>query len=162
MLWETTAQAEIPGMPMKLPAYTAKYCSKEEWTKPPDTSKDASQNCRHTSFEQTPAKVTWTMTCDNPPMTGDGEINFNGTDAYTGFVKMDAEQMSMQINLTGKKIGSATPGMKGTRTFTNMKVRVPSQNLKRASESRFVPYRPLLQSSPIGKTTGIRKERNGP
>jgi len=106
VLWETTAQAEIPGMPMKLPAYTAKYCTKEEWTKPPDTSKDASQNCRHTSFEQTPAKVTWTMTCDNPPMTGNGEINFNGTDAYTGFVTMDAEQVTMQINLTGKKIGT--------------------------------------------------------
>ena len=106
VLWETTAQAEIPGMPMKLPAYTAKYCSKEEWTKPPDTSKDASQNCRHTSFEHTPEKVTWTMTCDNPPMTGNGEINFNGTDAYTGFVKMNAEQMSMQVNLTGKKIGT--------------------------------------------------------
>ena len=106
VLWETTAVAEIPGVPMKLPAYTAKYCSKEEWTKPPDTSKDASKNCRHTSFEQTPAKITWTMTCDNPPMTGNGEINFDGTDAYTGFVKMDAEQMSMQINLTGKKIGT--------------------------------------------------------
>ncbi len=106
VLWETTAQAEIPGMPMKLPAYTAKYCSKEEWTKPPDTSKDGSDNCRHTSFEQTPTKVTWTMTCDNPPMTGNGEINFDGTDAYTGFVKLDAEQMSMQINLTGKKIGT--------------------------------------------------------
>lgn len=106
VLWETTAQAEIPGMPMKLPAYTAKYCSKEEWTKPPDTSKDASQNCRHTSFEQTPAKVTWTMTCDNPPMTGNGEINFDGTDAYTGFVNLDAEQVTMQINLTGKKIGT--------------------------------------------------------
>ena len=106
VLWETTAQAEIPGMPMKMPAYAAKYCAKEEWTKPPDTSKDASQNCRHTSFEQTPAKITWTMTCDNPPMTGNGEVNFNGTDAYTGFVKMDAEQMSLQINLTGKKIGT--------------------------------------------------------
>jgi hypothetical protein len=106
VLWETTAVAEIPGVPMKLPAYTAKYCSKEEWTKPPDTSKDASKNCRHTSLEQTPAKITWTMTCDNPPMTGNGEINFDGTDAYTGFVKLDAEQMSMQINLTGKKIGT--------------------------------------------------------
>jgi hypothetical protein len=106
VLWETTAVAEIPGVPMNLPAYTAKYCSKEEWTKPPDTSKDASKNCRHTSLEQTPAKITWTMTCDNPPMTGNGEINFDGTDAYTGFVKLDAEQMSMQINLTGKKIGT--------------------------------------------------------
>jgi hypothetical protein len=106
VLWETTAQAEIPGVPMKMPAYTAKYCSKEQWTKPPDTSKDASQDCRHTSFEQTPAKVTWTMTCDNPPMTGNGEIRFEGTDAYSGVVTMDAEQMSMRINLTGKKIGT--------------------------------------------------------
>jgi hypothetical protein len=106
VLWETTAQAEIPGVPMKMPAYTGKYCSKEQWTKPPETSKDASQNCRQTSFEQTPAKVTWTMTCDNPPMTGNGEIHFEGTDAYSGFVTMDAEQMSMRINLTGKKIGT--------------------------------------------------------
>ena len=66
VLWETTAQASIPGMPVNMPPYTAKYCSKEEWTKPPETSQDASQNCRHTSFEQTPTKVTWTMTCDNP------------------------------------------------------------------------------------------------
>ena len=38
VLWETTAQASIPGMPAKMPAYTAKYCSKEEWTQPPATS----------------------------------------------------------------------------------------------------------------------------
>jgi hypothetical protein len=106
VLWETTAQAEIPGMPMKMPAYTAKYCAKEEWTKPPETAQDSSQNCRHTSFEQTPTQVKWTMTCDNPPMTGNGEITFNGSDAYSGFVKLDAEQMSMQINLAGKKIGT--------------------------------------------------------
>ncbi len=106
VLWETTAEAEIPGVPMKMPPYTANYCSKEEWTKPPETTQNGSQNCRHTNFEQTPTKVTWSMTCDNPPMNGNGEINFNGTDAYTGFVTMDAEQMSMKINLSGKKIGS--------------------------------------------------------
>ena len=89
-----------------MPAYTAKYCSKEEWTQPPQTSQDSSQNCHHTSFEQTPSKITWTMTCDNPPMTGNGEITFNGTDSYSGFVNMQAEQMNMTINLTGKKIGT--------------------------------------------------------
>jgi hypothetical protein len=106
VLWETTAQAEIPGMPVQMPAYTTKYCAKEEWTRPPETTQDSSQNCRHTSFEQTPQKVTWTMACDNPPMTGDGEIHFDGTDAYSGVVRMNAEQMSMTINLSGKKLGT--------------------------------------------------------
>jgi hypothetical protein len=46
------------------------------------------------------------MACDNPPMTGDGEINFTGTDAYTGMFTMHAPQFDMKINLTGKKIGT--------------------------------------------------------
>jgi hypothetical protein len=106
VLWETTAQAEIPGMPMQMPAYKATYCAKETWTRPPATSKESSQNCRTTSFNRTGDKITWTMACDNPPMTGEGEITFNGTDAYSGFVRMNAEQMNMQINMTGKKIGA--------------------------------------------------------
>lgn len=106
ILWETTAQAEIVGMPMKMPAYTAKSCSKETWTKPPETSGDASQNCRTTSFDQTPGKITWTMVCDSPPMTGDGEVTFNGTDAYSGFVNMKSEQMTMRVNMSGRKIGT--------------------------------------------------------
>jgi len=106
ILWETTAQAEIVGMPMKMPAYTAKSCSKETWSKPPETSGDSNQNCRTTSFDQTPEKVTWAMVCDSPPMTGDGEINFNGTDAYAGVVNMKSEQMAMRVTLTGRKIGT--------------------------------------------------------
>lgn len=106
ILWETTAQAEIVGMPMKMPAYTAKSCSKETWTKPPETSGDSSQNCRTTSFDQTAGKITWTMVCDSPPMTGDGEVTFNGTDAYSGFVNMKSEQMTMRVNMTGRKIGT--------------------------------------------------------
>jgi hypothetical protein len=106
-LWETTAQAEIPGMPMKMPAHTSQYCAKETWTKPPETGKDqSSENCKATSFDQTPSKVTWTMACANPPMTGDGEITFNGTDSYVGVFRMQSAQMNMQINLTGKKIGT--------------------------------------------------------
>jgi len=106
VLWETTAQAELIGMPMKLPAYTGQFCSKETWSKPPETSKDSSENCRTTSFNQTPAKITWTMACDSPPMTGDGEINFNGTDAYTGVMNMNSDQMNMRVNMTGRKIGT--------------------------------------------------------
>ena len=105
-LWETTAQASVPGLPVNMPAYKGKLCQKKEWTTPPDTSNDPNQNCKATSFNQTGTKISWTMACDNPPMTGDGEINFTGTDAYTGMFTMHAPQFDMQINLTGKKIGT--------------------------------------------------------
>jgi hypothetical protein len=105
-LWETTAQASVPGMPVNMPAYKGKLCQKKEWTQPPETSNDPNQNCKSTNFNHTGSKISWTMACDNPPMTGEGEINFSGTDAYTGMFTMHAPQFDMQINLTGKKIGS--------------------------------------------------------
>ena len=105
-LWETTAQASVPGMPVNMPAYKAKVCQKKEWSKPPATGNDANQNCKSTGFTQTATKITWTMACDNPPMTGEGEINFNGTDSYTGVFTMHSEQFNMQMNMTGKKIGT--------------------------------------------------------
>ena len=104
-LWETTAQASVPGMPVNMPAYKGKLCQKKEWTKPPETSNDPNQNCKATSFNRTGPKISWTMVCDNPQMTGEGEINFTGTDAYTGMFTMHAPQFDMQINLTGKKLG---------------------------------------------------------
>lgn len=105
-LWDTTAQPSIPGMPVKMPAYKTKICQKKEWSKPPATSKDESRNCKATGFTQTPTKVTWTMACDNPPMTGEGELTFNGTDAYVGVFNMHSDQFDMKIDLTGKKIGT--------------------------------------------------------
>jgi len=40
------------------------------------------------------------------PMTGTGEIAFEGPDAYTGVIKATAEGMTMTIKLSGKKIGT--------------------------------------------------------
>jgi len=105
-LWETTAQASVPGIPVNMPAYKGKLCQKKEWTQPPDTNNDPNQNCKATNFIRTETKISWTMVCDNPPMTGEGEINFSGPDAYTGVFTMHAPQVDMQINLTGKKIGT--------------------------------------------------------
>lgn len=104
-LWETTAQASIPGMPVNMPAYKAKVCKKPEWQHPPQTQ-DPKQNCKPTDFVQTPTKMTWKMTCDNPPMTGEGEINFIGTDAYEGQFTMQGAQFNMLMKLTGRKIGT--------------------------------------------------------
>jgi hypothetical protein len=39
-------------------------------------------------------------------MTGQGEITYEGTDAYTGTIKYTSSEGNMTINLTGKKIGT--------------------------------------------------------
>jgi Protein of unknown function (DUF3617) len=105
-LWETTAQASIPGMPVNMPAYKAKTCKKPGWTAPPQTSQDPKQNCKTTDFVQTPTKITWKMVCDSPPMNGEGEINFNGTDAYEGEFTMQSAQFNMHMALSGQKLGA--------------------------------------------------------
>ena len=51
-------------------------------------------------------EFTWKMACDNPPMTGEGELAFNGTDAYEGHFTMHMQQFDMNMALTGKKIGA--------------------------------------------------------
>jgi len=105
-LWETTVQASVPGMPVNMPPYKAKLCKKKEWTQPPQTSQDPNQNCKATEFNRTGDKLSWKLACDNPPMTGEGELTFNGTDSYEGQFTMHADQFNMQMHLSGKKIGA--------------------------------------------------------
>ena len=40
------------------------------------------------------------------PMTGTGEITFEGTDTYRGAINATAEGVNVTINLSGKKIGT--------------------------------------------------------
>ena len=105
-LWETTAQASVPGMQVSMPPYKAKVCKKKEWTLPPQTTQDPKQNCKPSDFNKVGNKLTWKMACDSPPMSGEGELTFNGTDAYEGKFTMHAEQFDMQMHLSGKKIGT--------------------------------------------------------
>ena len=49
-LWETTAQASVPGVPVTMKPYTTKICQKKEWTQPPQTDPDSGGNCKTTDF----------------------------------------------------------------------------------------------------------------
>ena len=74
------------------------------WTAPPP---GGDPTCVNSDFQQVGNKVTWTMQCSGQmPMTGTGEITFEGDDAYTGVITATAEGMNMTINLSGKKIGT--------------------------------------------------------
>ncbi|MGH8252091.1 MAG: DUF3617 domain-containing protein [Steroidobacteraceae bacterium] len=104
-LWETTSQAQIKGSPMQMPAIFGQHCAKKDWTQAP-ASGDPSQHCKNTDFNRSGDKATWSVVCDNPPMTGQGELTFNGPDAYAGVLRFQTDQMNMEVNMTGKKIGT--------------------------------------------------------
>lgn len=105
VLWETSSQAEIPGMPMKMPPVTGQHCAKKDWSEAPPSG-DPSQHCKNTNFNRTPSKLTWSVICEDPPMTGEGELNFNGADSYAGTIQFKTADKSIHVSLTGKKIGT--------------------------------------------------------
>ena len=103
-LWETTSQMAMAGMPTQMPAQTQRVCSAKKWTKPPpggDTS------CVASDYKMVGNKATWTMQCGGQmPMQGKGEINFEGSDSYTGTIQATSQGMNMTIKLSGKKVGT--------------------------------------------------------
>jgi hypothetical protein len=104
VLWETTSQMVMEGMPMGMPPQTVKFCAAREWTKPPPGG-DAS--CVTSNFQREGNKVTWTMQCTGQmPMQGTGEITFDGSDSYTGAINATAQGMTMTIKLSGHKVGT--------------------------------------------------------
>jgi hypothetical protein len=103
-LWQVTSKMSMEGMPMEMPAQTAKICAPKVWTRPP-AGDNPRQKCTRSNYTTSGSKVTWTETCESPPMTGTGEITREGDDAYTGSIKYVSEQGNMTIKLTGHKIG---------------------------------------------------------
>jgi len=104
-LWQVTTQMEMEGLPMKMPAQTLKICAAKNAQEPPDSANDE-RGCANSVIKRVGNKVTWTSSCAGPPaMTGQGEITYEGTDAYTGTIKYLSDDGNMTINLTGRKIG---------------------------------------------------------
>ncbi|MDH4258787.1 MAG: DUF3617 domain-containing protein [Gammaproteobacteria bacterium] len=109
VLWETTSQMVMEGMPMQMPMQTQKMCAAREWTRPPP---GGDRTCVTSNFKRVGNKATWTMQCSGDmPMTGTGEMTFEGTDSYKGAIIAMAEGMAMTIRLTGKKVGTCDKPM---------------------------------------------------
>jgi uncharacterized protein DUF3617 len=103
-LWETTSQADVPGLPTPLPPVKGSFCAKKGWTQPPEAS-DPSQHCKVSDTNRSGSKLTWTVSCDNPPMSGHGEITFAGSDSYAGAAEFETGGNSIRVQMTGRKVG---------------------------------------------------------
>lgn len=104
ILWESTSQMVMPGLPFSPAPQTLDVCRHAVWTQPPP---GGDPSCVNSNYQIVGNKVTWTMQCSGDmPMTGTGEIVFEGTGKYTGAIIATAEGMTMTIKLSGKKIGT--------------------------------------------------------
>lgn len=105
-LWESTSQPtmNMGGMSMPMPPQTLKVCASKTWKRPPVAS-NQDQNCTTSDFAVAGQKVTWTSVCTGQmAMTGKGEIT-RGADAYSGTVRYAFAEGTMNVAISGKKVG---------------------------------------------------------
>jgi hypothetical protein len=104
VLWKTTSQMVMPGVPFSPPPNTTQLCTAAEWTQPPPPP--PGQSCTVSNFQRAGNKVSWDTQCTGEmEMSGHGEITFTSEDAYTGAIEFTAEGMTVTVNLTGEKVG---------------------------------------------------------
>jgi hypothetical protein len=104
ILWDTSSQMVMEGMPFSMPPTKLKICMARVMTRPPP---GGDQSCVNTNFVRTANKATWDMVCTGErPMTGTGEMTFDAQGNYTGAIHATSEGMTITINLAGTKVGT--------------------------------------------------------
>ena len=104
VLWQSTSQVVMEGMPFNPPPNTVKFCAAQNSSQPPPSP--PGQTCTTSNVQRSDNKVTWDTQCTGEmDMTGHGEMTYQGTDKYDGEIKMSAEGINMTIKLSGVKLG---------------------------------------------------------
>jgi len=104
VLWQSTSQVIMQGMPFSPRPNTVKFCAAQNSSQPPPSP--PGQTCTTSNTHRDGNKVTWDTQCTGEmDMTGHGEITYDGTDKYDGEINMTAEGVTMTIKLSGVKLG---------------------------------------------------------
>lgn len=99
--WQVGSTMSMEGMPNAMPSRVSSVCMPKTWVQPPGSGNN---QCTRSDFHLDGATATWTEKCENPPMTGHGEIARQG-DAFTGAIRFASPQGNMIINLSGHRTG---------------------------------------------------------
>jgi hypothetical protein len=105
VLWETSSQMSMAGMPLPMPAQKLKVCAKADAVEPPGSANDE-RGCVNSDFQRDGQTVSWTSVCAGPPeMTGQGTITYSPDgDAYEGSLNYATADGNVAIALTGKRL----------------------------------------------------------
>ena len=108
-LWEVTSTANIPAMPMKIPAVTIERCFTKQSINPENILQK--KNCQMNNMDIQNNQAIWSMTCeqDGISMQGTGniqyqKINFSGTFDMTMSGTSEGS-MNIHTQIAGRYIG---------------------------------------------------------
>lgn len=104
--WVVTPAMSMQGVSIPMAPQTV--CSPQQWTQPPAGS-GPDPTCVNSNFVVAGPTATWTVTCQNPPSTGTGEITRMGANAWSGAITFNSAQGAMTINLSATRSGACTP-----------------------------------------------------
>lgn len=104
-LWEIVSQMSMEGFPMSMPAQKLHVCAAKNSTEPPGANNEE-RGCTGSDYvhNEEENSVTWTSVCPDG-MSGQGEITFDGDDAYSGEIHYSSDDGNIIIHLSGHRIG---------------------------------------------------------
>lgn len=104
VLWKTTSQMVMQGMPFSPPPNTVKICAAKDAREPPPPP--PGQTCTVSNVQRSGNQITWDTQCTGEmDMTGHGDITYESPDKYAGEMNMTSEGVTITIKLSGEKIG---------------------------------------------------------
>ncbi len=105
--WRITARAEMPGMPVAMPAVTRITCYSEKDIADNKTVPATRPDCTREYYRVRGNTVSWKMTCRGrgKPATMTGSITSTGT-SYEGKMITESASGKMVTILSGTRIGS--------------------------------------------------------
>ena len=112
--WEVTMTMEMANMPMKMPPIKTAQCVTAEQVKDPGKAIPTGpgqnpNNCKMSDYKTEGSKVSWKMACDGQePISGTGEMTFDGDSAYVGAMTMTTGRGTMSMKYAGKRLGECT------------------------------------------------------
>jgi hypothetical protein len=106
--WQVTMRMNMPGMG-EMPPMTQTHCVTADMLKDPQGAVPKGPeggDCKISDYKFTASTATYKLTCTQPmAMTMNGEMNYSGTDAYTGTMTMDANGQKMTMAFDAKRTG---------------------------------------------------------
>jgi hypothetical protein len=102
-MWENTI--EVTAMGITMAPHTVQSCHPKDWREPPSQDKERSNECKVQEFKHSGNKMSWKMKCEGKhPVTGSGEITFQGETRYSGVVKMSMAEGDSLMKMSGKRL----------------------------------------------------------
>jgi hypothetical protein len=105
--WEVTMKVNLPGMEGAQPMKQTQ-CVTAAMLKDPASAMPSGPggDCKITDYKLANNTATYKLTCTQPfPLNGTGEMNYAGSDAYSGTLTVDMGGQNLVMNIDAKRLG---------------------------------------------------------